>query len=889
MIVTVSRNAIPRSVRHDGVDLREHKFSPPAARRGAIVRHALLERVTRLGVPHVVILHAPLGSGKSTLLRQIMEIGTAKRWTVGWLTLDESDNDPRRFETYFIALVTQMVADAGGPAPEQSPATTDNMIDWVLDRFGQIPGPIGLCIDDLQWIRDPAILRFLRDLLRALPGRCRIYIGSRNLPDIGVSTLLVAEEALVLRMEDLRFSPEESVEFMTARDDGVLDAEIASFVQARTEGWPAGLQLFKLALARGNPWHTVDEMRDCGPLELVRYLSENTLSLQPPDVQVFLLKTSLLRRLNGSLCAEATGTHHADAMLQRLEQDGLFLEALDGNPGWYRYHSLFARFLSDRLGQDDPDGVLDVHRRAAHWYVRHGVPEEAMYHAVEAREYALAVRTLDEWASRLIAGAELATVVYWFDRLPLNEVLGNRSLAIKVAWALVFLRRGSPTHPLLSYLDQTRAGEHDGTAHNPDVVLAMATMFNNDLRGAARLANIPVLHQPARDIFEAFELGAAANLLTFSAMATWNEEDIHHMLVLANSHNDHAQAAFSQGYTLALRCILQVTSGQPRLATEAPRATSGTRPWPYVNRGMAAVALAASRIWACYEADALDIGERLATQFEDEIALAAVPEFIALSMVSIARIHAARGRMIQARDTLDTLERLSFQSQWSGVRQMIAWERLYFAGRSGDAARVDALLQHVTDDASPSDPVWIPITEMLSGRLLGRIRLALFRQQLDRACELLKAALAITPARPLLSVKLHVLQALVQHRQGHTRLALRTLQGVRETANAGGCRRALLDEGAELVALLDQSPDAEMPHTAQASEPRFHTAAWYGALSQREQEILRLLCSGASNREISEKLFLSENTVKFHLKNVYLKLDVKNRAQAILKAQLDLR
>ena len=147
----------------------------------------------------------------------------------------------------------------------------------------------------------------------------------------------------------------------------------------------------------------------------------------------------------------------------------------------------------------------------------------------------------------------------------------------------------------------------------------------------------------------------------------------------------------------------------------------------------------------------------------------------------------------------------------------------------------------MTDDASPSDPVWIPITEMLSGRLLGRIRLALFRQQLDRAGELLKAALAITPARPLLSVKLHVLQALLQHRQGHTRLALRTLQGLRQTASAGGCRRALLDEGAELVALLDQAPDAEMLHTAQAaSEQRSHTAAWYGALSQREQEILRL-------------------------------------------------
>nr|WP_246327213.1 LuxR C-terminal-related transcriptional regulator [Burkholderia guangdongensis] len=870
--------------------MREHKFFPPAARRGAIVRAALLERVTRIGVPRVVILQAPLGSGKSTLLQQIMDVGRAKPWTMAWLTLDENDNDPRRFETYFIALVADLVAQAGATAAEQSRVTTDNMLDWVLGQIARIPGPIGICIDDFQWIHESAILRFFRDLLRALPGRCRVYIGSRNLPDVGVSTLLVAEEALVLRMEDLRFSSDESSAFLIDTDDDTIDAQTASFVRERTEGWPAGLQLFKLALARPDIRRTLDETRDCAPLELVRYLSENTLSLQRPDVQTFLLKTSQLRRLNGSLCEDVTGVEHADALLRELEQGGLFLEALDGSPGWYRYHSLFARFLSERFGLDGQDRVLDVHRRAAHWYVRHGVPEEAMFHAVEAREYPLAISTLDDWASRLVAGAELVTVAYWFDRLPLHDVLACRSLAVKIAWALVFLRRGVPTHPLLSHLDDTRAPGDDRDAHSADVVLAMATLFNNDLRGAARLANVPALHQPARDIFEAFELGAAANLLTFSAMAEWHEEAIHHLLVLANSHNDYAQAAFSQGYTLALRCILQVMSAQPRLATEAPRATPGARAdaaRPYVNRGMAAAALAASRIWACYEADELDTAERLAAQFEEDIALAAVPEFIALSMVSIARVHAARGRMIQARDTLDTLERLSFQSRWSGVREMIAWERLYLAGRSGDPARVDALLPQVSGDAAPTDPAWIPVTEMLSGPLLGRIRLALHQRRLDRAAELLKAASSIMPVRPLLSVKLDVLHALVQHRQGQTRLALRTLARACETARAGGCHRALLDEGAELVALLDQVPDAAADRAVPA--PGVRQAAWFGTLSQREHEILRLLCSGASNREISEKLFLSENTVKFHLKNLYVKLDVRNRAQAMLKAKPDMR
>lgn len=881
-------NFTRRSSRRHGADLLEHKFFPPAAHRKTIVRHALLERVTQLCAPHVVILQAPLGSGKSTLLLQISDVCRTKGWTVGWLTLDESDNDPSRFEAYFIALIARMIAHSDVAMKRQSEAPTDNVLDWVLGQIAEIPGPIGLFFDDFQFIHDPAILRLFRDLLRTLPGRCRVFIGSRNLPDVGVSALLVADRALVLRMEDLCFSPDESAAFLNESGDESVDPETAAFVQARTEGWPAGVQLFRLALARADIQRALDALRDREPLEVVRYLSENAFSMQKPDVQTFLLKTSLFRRLNGALCEEVLGLPRAAAMLQQLEQGGFFLEPLDGSPGWYRYHSLFARFLSDRLKREDPDAVFEVHRRAAQWYARHGEPEEALFHAVEAREYELAIPILDEWASRLIAGAELVTVANWFDRLPMPEVIDHLSLAVKVAWALVFLRRGAPTHPLLSRLDEIRTRGAGHVEHSPDIVLAMASLFSNDLRGAARLANVPTLRHPAHDIFEAFELGAAANLLAFNAMATWREEDVHELIVLAESHNDHARAAFSQGYTLALRSLFQVACAQPRLVMEVSGAAP--RPRTYVSRGMAAAALAAVRIWACYEADKLDTAERLAAQFEQDITLAVVPEFIALSMVSIARVHLARGRLIEARDTLDTLERLSFQSQWLGVREMIVWERLYMAGRRGDATHIETLLSHVSVESPPPDPAWIPVTEMLSGALLGRIRLALLQQRLDRATDLLESALAIVPVRPLLSVKLHVLQALVQHRQGQTRLALRTLRKVCEIADAGRCRRALLDEGAELNTLLEQFPGIETDRSVPPPLPGVRAAAtWSGALSPRESEILRLLCSGASNREISERLFLSENTVKFHLKNLYLKLDVKTRAQAISKVQRGLK
>ncbi|WP_231907962.1 LuxR C-terminal-related transcriptional regulator [Cupriavidus sp. USMAHM13] len=924
-----SRTGAPRRrASGSGVEIREHKLFAPPARPGAIVRHALLERVLALGAPRVVIVQASLGGGKSTFLQQAMDTCRARRWATGWLTLDEDDDDPHRFEVHFAALVARLAEQAGAAvAGVAARVAADKMLDWTLGQLARIATPAALCLDDVQCLHNPVILRFLRDLLRALPPRCRVFIGSRSLPDIGLSSLLVAEQAMVLRTEDLRFSAAESAAFLGAEggraqadaDADGIDAETAAAIHRRTEGWPAGLQLFRLSMARPGMARALDELhalREREPLALAGYLSENVLSMQPPEMQDFLQKTALLRRLSGPLCDEVAGGADGTARLRQLEQSGLFLEALQGSPGWYRYHSLFASFLAERLTREDPDQASAVHRRAAHWHARHGTPEEAMFHAVEAREFALAMEILDGWAPRLITSAELVTVVDWFDRLPPHEIVQREGLAIKIAWALVFLRRAAGPHPLLAHL--ARSGAEDGrdgkagdsgdsgdsgdggagagaAGHSPVVVLAMAAMFGGDLRGAARLADVPAVQEPAPDRFVAFERGAAANLLAFRAMAQWQEEDIRRLLVLADSHNERAQAAFSQGYTLALRCLLQVIRARPLEATGAPPYPPGLR--PRLERGMAAAALGAVRIWASYEADQLDAAEALAAQFEQDITRAAVPEFVALSMVAIARLHQLRGRPARASDTLDTLERIGFESRWSVVREMVAWERLRMAAAAGDAALVDKLLRQVPGQEAPPDGSWLSVTELLSGPVLGRIRLALYQRHLSQAAGLLEAAQAMAPARPLLSLKLSVLQAQLLHYQGQPRQAGRLLLQARETARAGGCLRALLDEGAEVASLLAPPPEpaavaAALPAAFPAAglaaglaDPLPAGGAGNGELSQREREILRLLCSGASNREMSQQLYLSENTVKFHLKNLYLKLGVKNRAQAILRVR----
>ena len=236
-----------------------------------------------------------------------MDTCRARRWATGWLTLDEDDDDPHRFSPFRRAgrppgrAGRRRRGRRGGAR-----VAADKMLDWTLGQLARIATPAALCLDDVQCLHNPVILRFLRDLLRALPPRCRVFIGSRSLPDIGLSSLLVAEQAMVLRTEDLRFSAAESAAFLGRRgraqadaDADGIDAETAAAIHRRTEGWPAGLQLFRLSMARPGMARALDELhalREREPLALAGYLSENVLSMQPPEMQDFLQKTALLRR-----------------------------------------------------------------------------------------------------------------------------------------------------------------------------------------------------------------------------------------------------------------------------------------------------------------------------------------------------------------------------------------------------------------------------------------------------------------------------------------------------------------------------------------------------------------------------------------------------------------
>lgn len=249
---------------------------------------------------------------------------------------------------------------------------------------------------------------------------------------MGLATLLVNGTAAVLRADDLRFTEVEASEFLAGHAQLGIGPDEVNVIYRRTEGWPAGLQLFRLALASPEVRTSLDDLTSHGPRELAEYLTDNVVSLQLPEVQEFLLRTSLLRRLSGPLCDAAVGRPGSQALLLELERSGLFLSALDSSNGWFKYHGLFAQFLADNLRRNSQDLVREVHTRAAAWHLAQESFEEAVHHAVQAQDHALAVDALNRWSSRLVARAELVTVERWYDQLPFEDVTRHLDLTIKV-------------------------------------------------------------------------------------------------------------------------------------------------------------------------------------------------------------------------------------------------------------------------------------------------------------------------------------------------------------------------------------------------------------------------------------------------------------------------
>jgi LuxR family maltose regulon positive regulatory protein len=891
-----------------------HKLFAPTRYAGAIRRTAILDRIFKDDCARIVLLQGPAGHGKSTALQQLKAEFESRGYLSGWLSFDEADNDARRFSIHMHALVAALLGSEAGAAvsgdDENSELVRRRRSDWMVDCLFRLGRPVAIFFDEFQTLRDKSILSFFRSLLERVPENVRILIGSRSVPELGLARLVVSNQALILRADDLRFSPAEVEQFFAASQDLAVSSEEREAIYSRTEGWPAALQLFRLALVSPQVRQALGDLGDYRPRELAEYLVENVLSLQPPQVQEFLLRTSLLNRLSAPLCDAVTGRGDSQEMLQQLERSGLFLRTLDSDLHWFRYHALFSSFLAEQQQALSAATALEVHRRAADWHLAHGSYEEAVHHFVACRDFTSAADTMNTWATRLTAGALLGTVERWYDQLPFEEVAKRPDLAIKIGYTLVFLRRYNKLKPLLQSLLPLQ-GQSDGGCFerttNPDVLLSMAAVCADRIPESFQIVERVRIEGCEPSGFAAFELGAGANLVGYRDLARGDVESARHHLSLARAFSARGDASFSGGYTVGLTGVTLLMQGQLEEALESFRQGLAEQRM-HLDGSFASAALVSCYIWGLYEANELDMVEALFAQYRELIADGVLLDFLAVAYLPMARTHDARGRPAKAMEVLDEAESIGHANGWERLVRLVQWERVRRWLVSGAVDRAQSLASRIPPAAESFADSWRLFSEDVEGESFGQIRLAIHTMDLDGAGRVLAREMGLQRDRVNRQIKLQLLDALLQERRGVRNAAHRSLRKALQLARPGHFVRCFIDEGESILQLLREEYQAIMEgangregaqfgadrdfveRILQASGTDLSRAPVTAvqpleALTDREKEILVFLANGVSNKEMAGRIFVSENTVKFHLKNIYSKLAVANRLQAISAAR----
>lgn len=417
------------------------KLYIPPLRTSVVLRPQLTERLHAGLHRKLTLIAAPAGFGKTTLVSTWL---AACARPVAWLSLDEDESDLTRFLTYLVAALQTIAPTIGvgvlGILQSAQPPPSEAILTALLNDIAATPDAFVLVLDDYHLIDAQSVDHALAFLLEHLPPQMHLVITSREDPQLPLARLRARDQITELRAADLRFTPAEAAVFLTEVMALDLSAADIAALEARTEGWIAGLQLAAHSMrGRADVSQFVREFAGDNRY-IVDYLVEEVLQRQPERVRSFLLQTSILDRLNGPLCDAVSGQTQSTAQLEALERGNFFVVPLDEQRHWYRYHQLFADVLAAYLRAEQPDQVATLHRRASAWYAQHGAAADAIRHALAAEDFARAADLVELAAAAMSRSRQEATLLGWLRALP-NEVVRARPV-LSVTYAHLLLDSG---------------------------------------------------------------------------------------------------------------------------------------------------------------------------------------------------------------------------------------------------------------------------------------------------------------------------------------------------------------------------------------------------------------------------------------------------------------
>lgn len=909
MLAGVTLETLPeygRSGAH-GPALLHAKLNPPSGTSSQVERAAIRAQVVGAPAARLVLVRAPAGFGKTTAMIQMRRHMEDQGAATAWMTLDHADNDVSRFLSCLEAAVSHIVSadslNATLPRPAASP---DDVVLRLVDALAHHHSPFALFLDDFEHVQDQVVLGLVREILAHLPRNGRMVIGSRNLPALGLGHLRGRGQMLDIDAADLRFSMQETEEFLKQRRQLPLQHEELARLHRKTEGWIAALWLASVALERRAGYAEFIARFSGSNQAVTQYLADDVLAQQPPALREFLLRTSILRHLDAPLCDALTGRKDSAALLRQLEAANLFLTPIDGEETTYRYHGLFADFLREQLASEHPGEIARLHLAASRWFESQGRPVPAIDHAIAAKDSAAAMRLLARHAKDLLAQGRIRLLTRWFDALPADALHAHPDLQVVRAWALGMMRGPGEAMALLERSDFDWTGGN-GTAVSLTALRTVLLAMMDDYEQAHEVGCIALATVPASDTFVHTALtNAMADV--FSVMGRYHEA---RNLLDAARRRQGESGAFNAMYSEAVEGIIDLQEGRMRQAAArfrmAVRASHASA-YSQAHGNAWAGVLHAN---ALYEADDCTQAEHLLNIYLPLAASAGIQDHMICGHVTLSRIAFQRGDVDLAFQTLTELEYLGHRH---GRLRLVAGARLERARVYVLQGRLEAAKTEL--ERADDRELWQRVKglRLLAHDVeyleLGQLRWQIAAGQAAAALPRLESEIAAarSASRHRRALKLRLLRALALYCTGDERAAHAALADVLREACDEGFVRLLLDEGPQAGALIRSFMAAQPDAVSTRRDPLFteylqrllqvfgsstgeQDAAVSSAsglrepLTRQELRVLALLAEGYSNTAIGEKLFVSANTVRTHLRGINAKLGAGNRTQAVAMAR----
>ena len=885
------------------------KLHVPRRVEGLVERNALLAQLDAIRSRRLTLISAPAGFGKTTLLA---DWAARTGFPTTWLSLDSNDNDPQRFLTYCVAALRTVAPDFGERthvALQRSElALKEIVLPLLINEMTSIEHDVLLVLDDYHVIQSDEVNASLLFILEHAPQQVHVAIGTRKDLPIPISRFRVRGQLLEVRAPELRFTIDESSRFLCDAMKLQLTSAQLEALFRRTEGWIAGLQMAGISLQGRSDTDRFIEAFTGADRFVLDYLLEEVLGNQTSELQEAIVRLSVLDRFNAPLCETVAGHHNGREMLEGLESANLFLVPLDNRREWYRFHHLFADLLRHRLRQIHPDQEAALHEAASAWLEDNGHVLESLRHVVASGSSERVKDLLRRHWKDVITNGDRDVVESLFAMISEHEMLANPDLGLIRAWSFVTPRRYDEMDALLDHVESHIEGRDDETSlhmRGETLLLRGISLLRRERSAEA----IPLLERAIEILPEenpgASEIWFASSVLARSFLGTaymYNGE-LDRAEAVNHSLLRHARATSNELDDIAaLTNLAEIATvrGQLSLAERFAREALQYSDRPsFVGSGLA---VALYRLLAEVHLVRNEVDEALAAA---ESAVGHTEAYAPQDKVGAYRmltlVFEAQGNRQASIAALDTLERIPIPDAIARVRRLVAATRARRELRDGDIAAALRWADTYGDgDGDGNDARGTSKMDSAHRVLYACVLIHAARPQ--AALDVLSA---IDPAPPLRYehvIEIRVLRAIALDMLGQVEEAYAELaEGIR-MAIPERYVRLFVNEADRLRGLLSRLPAKRFPGLAgeflellrsecgasvgsPAPLPSSAGPREFEDLTSRELEILQLLARGYTNQKIADKLYVSINTIKTHISNLFDKLGARNRIDALVRAK----